>query len=97
MGSASREMVISLLWFQVAIVTFLFGFAVLGYWYAREPEFFQQPLVRLFEWLRMPGDLLFIIGGILPVVYLALRMAAQRRRYASLPPETSTEQFTTTA
>ena len=65
-----------------------------GYWHAREPEFFQQPLVRIFEWLRMPGDLLFIIGGILPVVYLALRMFIGRRRYAQLPPETETEEFT---
>ena len=65
----------------------------LGYWHARQPEFFQQPVVRLFEWLRLPGDLLFIVGGILPVVYLAVRMAAQRRRYASLPPEATAEQF----
>jgi nitric oxide reductase subunit B len=69
----------------------------LGYWHAREPAFFEQPLVRLFEWLRLPGDLLFIVGGILPVVYLALRMAAARRRYASLPPEAATEQFTAPA
>lgn len=66
----------------------------LGYWHAREPAFFEQPVVRLFEWLRLPGDLLFIVGGILPVVYLAIRMAAQRRRYATLPPETAIEQFT---
>lgn len=54
-----------------------------GYWHAREATFFQQPLVRFFEWLRMPGDLLFIIGGILPVVYLALRMFANRNRYGA--------------
>ena len=45
-----------------------------GYWQAREPEFFQRPIVRLFEWLRLPGDLLFIFGGIVPVVYLAARV-----------------------
>ncbi|BCS54703.1 nitric-oxide reductase large subunit [Geobacter sp. SVR] len=50
-----------------------------SYWQGREPEFFNQPLVRLFEWLRLPGDLLFILG-ILPVVYLALRMFANRKR-----------------
>ncbi|HEY3412727.1 MAG TPA: cbb3-type cytochrome c oxidase subunit I [Armatimonadota bacterium] len=65
-----------------------------GYWHAREPAFFSQPMVRFFEWLRMPGDMLFIVGGILPIVYLALRMFAARGRYAILPPETETEEFT---
>jgi nitric oxide reductase subunit B len=50
-----------------------------SYWQGRQPEFFMQPLVRLFEWLRFPGDLLFI-AGILPVVYLALRMFLNRNR-----------------
>lgn len=50
-----------------------------SYWQGRQPEFFQQPLVRLFEWLRLPGDVLFIIG-ILPVVYLAVRMFINRNR-----------------
>jgi nitric oxide reductase subunit B len=65
-----------------------------GYWHAREPQFFQQPLVRTFEWLRLPGDVLFILGGIVPVVYLAVRMFLHRRRYAQLPPGAETEQFT---
>jgi nitric oxide reductase subunit B len=65
-----------------------------GYWHAREPGFFQGQWVRVFEWLRMPGDILFIVGGILPVVYLAARMFVQRRRYAQLPPEADAEQFT---
>jgi len=50
-----------------------------SYWQGRQPEFFMQPLVRLFEWLRLPGDMLFI-AGILPVVYLALRMFLNRNR-----------------
>jgi nitric oxide reductase subunit B len=57
-----------------------------GYWHARTPEFFQQPLVTLLEWARLPGDVLFIVGGIIPIVYLALRMFAQRNRVA--PQET---------
>ncbi|MBN2580990.1 MAG: nitric-oxide reductase large subunit [Pirellulales bacterium] len=65
-----------------------------GYWHARQPELFQQPLVRALEWARLPGDLLFIFGGILPVVYLALRMFRQRRRYAQLPPVAPMEEFT---
>jgi nitric oxide reductase subunit B len=65
-----------------------------GYWHAREIEFFLRPDVRLIEWLRLPGDLLFIIGGILPVVYLAVRMFVERGRYRELPPETATERLT---
>ena len=65
-----------------------------GYWHAREMEFFQQPMVRMIEWLRMPGDILFIVAGIFPVVYLAVRMFRLRNRYDDLPPETITEDFT---
>jgi len=52
-----------------------------GYVHARGPELFEQTAVRVVEWLRLPGDLLFIIGGILPVVYLAIRMFSERNRY----------------
>lgn len=65
-----------------------------SYWHARRLEFFQQPLVRFFEWMRLPGDVLFLVGGILPVVYLALRMFANRNRFAELPEETPVEGFT---
>ena len=65
-----------------------------GYWHAREPEFFDRPAVRVIEWLRLPGDLLFIIGGILPVVYLALRMFRERKRHGQLPPDAETESLT---
>jgi len=65
-----------------------------GYWHARSPEFFERPVIRFFEWARLPGDLLFIIGGILPIVYLALRMFRQRKRYRKVPAEGGTEQFT---
>ena len=60
----------------------------------REPAFFQEPLIRAIEWLRLPGDLLFIVGGILPVVYLAIRMFLARGRYARLPAGAETERFT---
>jgi len=65
-----------------------------GYWHSREPAFFQDPLIRAMEWLRLPGDMLFIIGGILPVVYLAIRMFLARGRYAQLPAGAETEHFT---
>ncbi|MEZ4600807.1 MAG: cbb3-type cytochrome c oxidase subunit I [Syntrophotaleaceae bacterium] len=64
-----------------------------SYWHARSIDFFRQPTVRVFEWLRMPGDTLFIVGGILPVVYLALRMFIHRNRVGELPAETTVEEF----
>lgn len=57
-----------------------------SYWDGREPDFFMQPLVRIFEWLRLPGDALFLVG-ILPVVYLAVRMFLNRNRGGSPPVE----------
>jgi nitric oxide reductase subunit B len=51
-----------------------------GYWHARAADFYAQPLVNFLEWARLPGDVLFIVGGIGPVVYLALRMLVLRNR-----------------
>jgi len=65
-----------------------------GYWHAREPAFYDQTLVRVIEWLRLPGDLLFIAGGIVPVAYLAVRMFANRRRPGEIPLGGEAEAFT---
>ncbi len=52
-----------------------------GYWHARSPEYMDREIVRLFEWLRMPGDLVFILLGVVPLViassltYLSVRGA----------------------
>ena len=68
-----------------------------SYWQARQPEFFMRPAVQIFEWLRMPGDVLFIAGGILPIVYLAVRMFRNRHRPGTIAlEETTEEEFTTT-
>ena len=47
-----------------------------GYWHARSRSSSSSRWSRVFEWLRLPGDVLFIVGGILPVVYLALRASS---------------------
>ena len=65
-----------------------------GYWHARAPEFFLRPEIRFLEWLRLPGDILFIVGGILPIVYLAVRMFRGRTRYRMLTEAQGTEEFT---
>ena len=54
-----------------------------GYWYARESDFTGAPLPRLLEWLRMPGDLIFMFAGVVPLV------AAVAWGYASLWHEPS--------
>ena len=70
----------------------LFDSVQQGYWHARLPAFYAQPAVRTLEWLRFPGDALFIVGGILPIVYLALRMFVACHR-TPLPAENETESF----
>jgi nitric oxide reductase subunit B len=43
-----------------------------GYWHARGPKFLQGRIPRLIEWLRMPGDLIFIGLGAFPLLVAAL-------------------------
>ena len=64
-----------------------------GYWHSRSAEFFAQPVLRILEWLRLPGDILFIVGGIFPIVYLALRMFFLRKRYERLAADAEVEEF----
>lgn len=39
-----------------------------GYWHARSLDYMNQPRVRLIEWLRMPGDVVFIVFGVIPML-----------------------------
>ena len=71
-----------------------FDSARYGYFHARQPEFFEQPGVRVIEWLRLPGDVVFIVIGIFPVCYLAARMFLNRRRPGDVPDEQPTEELT---
>jgi nitric oxide reductase subunit B len=41
-----------------------------GYYAARQLDFITDPGNSLFEWMRMPGDVLFIVGGALPVLWI---------------------------
>jgi nitric oxide reductase subunit B len=41
-----------------------------GYYDARSLKFVANPTNSLIEWLRFPGDVVFIIGGVLPILYL---------------------------
>jgi nitric oxide reductase subunit B len=42
-----------------------------GYWHARSLDFSGQPLMRAIEWLRMPGDIIFIFVGVVPMLLAA--------------------------
>jgi len=41
-----------------------------GYYDARSLQYLTGGANPVLEWLRLPGDALFIVGGVLPVVYL---------------------------
>jgi nitric oxide reductase subunit B len=41
-----------------------------GLWYARSAEFMHQPLMEMFVWMRVPGDIVFSIGPILLTVFV---------------------------
>src|SRR5262245_48463433 len=47
-----------------------------GYWHARSIDFFREH--ALIEWLRLPGDLLFI-AGVVPVVWLTAKSVFRPR------------------
>ncbi len=44
-----------------------------GFWYARSYEFIHSENFQLFTWLRVLGDLTFVVGGVLPLVFVVLR------------------------
>ena len=41
-----------------------------GYFAARQIEFITNPSNSLFEWMRLPGDVVFIVGGALPFLWI---------------------------
>ena len=43
-----------------------------GYWHARNLDFSGQSMMTNLAWLRLPADLVFIILGILPMLYVVL-------------------------
>ncbi|NLE97547.1 MAG: nitric-oxide reductase large subunit, partial [Propionibacterium sp.] len=42
-----------------------------GYYEARTLGYIGQPGNAILEWMRMPGDVVFLVGGVLPFVWLA--------------------------
>jgi len=44
-----------------------------SYWFARSADFWNQPIVQKLTWVRMIGDLVFVLGGVLPLLYFTAR------------------------
>jgi nitric oxide reductase subunit B len=51
-----------------------------GYWHARGAEFVHSETMKLIEWIRLPGDLVFIVLGVVPLVILGFNTFRQMRR-----------------
>ena len=55
-----------------------------GYWHARGLDYLNQDFVKLLEWARMPGDTVFIVFGVIPMVIAALGTYINMRRADSI-------------
>ncbi len=60
-----------------------------GYYEARTLGYITNPSNTLLEWLRLPGDVIFIVGGIVPFMYIA--WVAARNFFNGAP---TTDEFT---
>ena len=49
-----------------------------GYWSARELNFLTNDLNALLGWLRLPGDVVFIGGGVLPLLWIGYQGVRHR-------------------
>ena len=50
-----------------------------GYWHVRGPEFLSERIMRIIEWCRLPGDVVFVGLGVLPLLLAAGRTYASIR------------------
>jgi nitric oxide reductase subunit B len=63
----------------------LYRSVTVGYFEARQLEYVTARPLTLFEWWRLPGDALFIVGGVLPLVVLCWRGVRATPRQAPGP------------
>ena len=57
-----------------------------GYWHARSLEYLNRDFVRFIEWCRLPGDLIFIFLGVVPlVIATALTYTRMHRDHVTQP------------
>jgi nitric oxide reductase subunit B len=68
-----------------------------GYFEARELHFLTNPTNRFLEWLRLPGDAVFVVLGVLPLLWLCWLGVRYRRPGALVASTGSATLFTETA
>ncbi len=51
-----------------------------GLWYARSPDIVHSNVMETLVWLRVPGDIVFAVGGLLLAVYAALLLVRGGRK-----------------
>jgi nitric oxide reductase subunit B len=56
-----------------------------GFWHARELTFTMTGLFHTLEWIRAGADTVFIVAGVVPIVFVTLRITLARRA-RSAPP-----------
>ncbi|GAB0104207.1 cbb3-type cytochrome c oxidase subunit I [Nocardia sp. JMUB6875] len=61
-----------------------------GYYEARELTYIESHANSLLEWLRMPGDIVFMVGGIAPLLWIAWLAVKYKGRGGAERPEDST-------
>ncbi len=52
-----------------------------GYWHARSLDFIGSERSRMIEWLRMPGDLIFIVFGAVPLAIASIKAYLNMRKH----------------
>jgi nitric oxide reductase subunit B len=65
-----------------------------GYYDARSLKFLTSDTNRLLEWLRLPGDVLFIVGGALPLLWMAFQGVRHRGQHHDVLSEADLQLFT---
>ncbi|HUN94137.1 MAG TPA: nitric-oxide reductase large subunit [Burkholderiaceae bacterium] len=61
-----------------------------GIWFARSPEIVHSKVMETLVWMRVPGDIVFAVGGLLLAWYaLGLLRRPQPLAYAAAPPRTA--------
>lgn len=65
-----------------------------GYVHARSLAYLGNRTNSLLEWLRLPGDVLFIVGGVGPLVWFAVQGVLHRGRHRGAPEDEELSLFT---
>ena len=75
----------------------LYRSVAVGYFEARQLDFLATRPLRILEWLRLPGDAVFIVGGVLPLVVLCWRAVRNGTRGLAGAAPSVSPLFTETA